>query len=69
MHIFNVDFQLGAGGEGWRTLIAVVVFDFEMALQMLLDVLFLERPQPADIALEPFLLQVNSLIMTTQVGG
>lgn len=67
MHIFNMDFQLCAGGKGRWTLIAVVIFDFEVALQMLLDVLLLECAQTADVALEALLLQMNPLIMTTQV--
>jgi hypothetical protein len=67
MHIFDVNLQLGACGEGRRTLIAVVVLDLEMTLQMLLDVLFFEGAEATNVAFESFLLQVNSLIVTTQV--
>jgi hypothetical protein len=38
-----------------------------VSLQMLLDVLLFEGAQAADIALEPFLLQVNPLIVSSQV--
>lgn len=67
VNVFDVNLQFGTGGESGWTLIAVVVLDFEMTLQMLLDVLFLERSQAANVALEALLLQVNSLIMTAQV--
>lgn len=67
MHVLDVNLQLRASCECRRTLVAVVVFDLEMAFQMLFDVLLLERSQSADIALEPFLLQMHSLIVATQV--
>lgn len=67
MHILNMNLQLGAGGEGGWTLIAVIIFDLEVTLQMLLDVLLLEGAQTANVALESLLFQVNSLIMTAQV--
>lgn len=67
MHILDVNLQLGACGEGRRTLIAVVVLDLEMTLQMLFDMLLFKGSKTAYVALESFLFQVNSLIMTTQV--
>lgn len=65
--ILDVDLQFGSGGEGRRTLIAVIVLDLKVALQMLLDVLFLERAQAANVALKTLFFQVHSLIMATQV--
>lgn len=65
--ILDVDLQLGPGGEGRRTLIAVIVLDLKVTLQMLLDVLLLEGAQAADVALEALFLQVHSLIMATQI--
>lgn len=56
MDVLDVNLQFGAGGEGRRTLVAVVVLDLEMPLQVLLDVLFLEGAQSADVAFESFLL-------------
>ena len=67
MDILDVNLQLGSSGEARRALIAVVVLDLEVTLQMFFDVLFFERAQPANVALESFLLQVDSLIVTTQV--
>lgn len=55
VNVFDVNFQLGPGGEGRRTLIAMVVLDLEVALQMFLDVLLLEGAQSANVALEPLL--------------
>lgn len=65
--ILDVNLQFGAGGEGRRTLIAVIVLDLKVTLQMLLDVLFLEGAQAANVALEALFFQVHSLIMATQV--
>lgn len=56
MDVLDVDFQFSAGGEGRRTLVAVVVLDLKVPLQVLLDVLFLEGAQSADVAFESFLL-------------
>lgn len=67
MHILNVNLELGASGEGGGTLIAVIIFDFEVTLQMLFDVLLLKRAKTANVTLESLLFQVNSLIMTAQI--
>lgn len=67
MDVLDVNLQLCARCESWRTLIAVIVLDLEVALQMLLDVLLLERSESTYVALEAFLLQMHPLIMTTQV--
>lgn len=67
MDVLDVNLQFGAGGEGRRTLIAVIVLDLEMPFQVLLDVLLLEGAQSADIAFESFLLKVDSLIVAAQV--
>jgi hypothetical protein len=65
--ILDVNFKLGSGCEGRRTLIAMVVFDLEMTLQMLFDMLLLECPQTADIAFESLLFEMHSLIMSSQI--
>jgi hypothetical protein len=67
--IFDVNLQLSSCGEARRTLVAVIVLDLEVTLQMLLDVLLFEGAQAADVALEAFLLQVDSLIVPSQVGS
>lgn len=65
--VLDVNLQFGAGGEGRRTLVAVIVLDLKMPFQVLLDVLLLEGAQTADIAFESFLLEVDSLIVAAQV--
>lgn len=67
MDVLDVNLQFGAGGEGRRTLVAVIVLDLEMPLQVLLNVLLLEGAQTADVAFETFLLKMNSLIVAAQV--
>lgn len=67
--VLDVNLQLSSGCEGRRTLVAVVIFDLEVTLQVLLDVLLLERSQAADVALEALLLQVDPLIVAPQVRG
>lgn len=41
--VLDVNLQFGAGGEARRTLVAVIVLDLEVTLQMLFDVLLFER--------------------------
>lgn len=65
--VLDVNLQFGAGGEGRRTLVAVIVLDLEMPFQVLLDVLLLKCAQTTDVAFESFLLEVDSLIVATQV--
>jgi hypothetical protein len=43
VNILYVNLQLSAGGECRRALIAVIILDLEVTLQMLLDVLLFER--------------------------
>lgn len=66
--IFNVNFKLGSCGECGRTLIAMIVLNFKVSLQMLFNVLLLERSQATNVAFKSLLFQMNTLIVTTKVG-
>jgi hypothetical protein len=67
MDIFDVNFKLGSSRECGRTLIAMIIFNFEMSLQMLLDVLLFERSQATNVTFESLFFQMHTLIMTTKV--